>query len=192
MRATSPLYYQTLWQTMKFLPDLIDKVNWYAQKLLRYRERYEEVESECGVPWFVVGAIHALEAGFDFDTYLGNGDPLDAPSVNVPAGRGPFETWEAGASDALGLEKGNEPTVWDIPGIARYLEEYNGSGYYKYHNINSPYLWSFSDQYQSGKYTSDGNYDANCVSDQCGAMVIIKQLVSMGAVTLGQEATQNV
>ncbi|HBF35249.1 TPA: hypothetical protein DDW35_11880 [Candidatus Sumerlaeota bacterium] len=184
MRSITPEYYQALWDTMQFLPERVDKIAWYAQKLLRYRERYEEVESECGVPWFVIGAIHALEAGFDFDCYLGNGELLGAVTTQVPKGRGPFDTWEDGAKDALELPPVREhtPAVWNIPGIARYLEEYNGSGYYRYHNINSPYLWSFSNQYQSGKYTSDGCYRASCVSVQCGAMVIIKQLLIDGAI----------
>ena len=169
---------------MDFSPERIAKIDWYAEKLLRYRECYEQVQQECGVPWFVVGAIHAMESGFDFDTYLGNGEPLNTVTTQVPKGHGPFETWEAGARDALELQAAKEPDTWDIPGVARYLEEYNGEGYYQYHNINSPYLWSFSNHYTSGKYTSDGRFSASCVSTQCGAMVILKRLVEMGAILL--------
>jgi lysozyme family protein len=178
---------------MKPLPERIGKIDWYAEKLLRHKERYEQVQEECGVPWYVVGVIHAMESGYDFDTYLGNGEPLDVVTTEVPEGRGPFETWEAGAKDALNLQAESEPAVWDVSGIARYLEDYNGMGYAQHHNINSPYLWSFSDQYVSGKYIIDGHWDAYAVSDQCGAMVIIKRLVEMGAVSFErEEASQNV
>ena len=40
----------------------------------------------------------------------------------------------------------------------------------------SPYLWSFSEHYQRGKYATDGRFDANLVSKQCGAAVLLKQL----------------
>jgi hypothetical protein len=36
----------------------------------------------------------------------------------------------------------------------------NGFGY-RAHGINSPYLWSYSNQYHAGKFVSDGVYSPN-------------------------------
>ena len=62
------------------------------------------------------------------------------------------------------------------------FEKYNGFGY-RSHGIASPYLWSYSNQYTKGKYVRDGKWDANAVSLQCGAALLVKELVARGAVT---------
>ncbi|MFG1359250.1 hypothetical protein [Xanthobacter pseudotagetidis] len=51
------------------------------------RARYAAVEAACGVPWFVVGLIHNLEASGSFRAHLHNGDPLTARTVREPASR---------------------------------------------------------------------------------------------------------
>ena len=61
--------------------------------------QYQKIEDSTGVPAFVVGIIHNLEASFNFDARLHNGDPLRARTVQVPEGRPrlgnpPFE-WAA-------------------------------------------------------------------------------------------------
>ena len=57
------------------------------------------------------------------------------------------------------------------------LEEYNGWGYRKFHpHVKSPYLWSFSNNYTSGKYVKDGVWSNTAKSDQCGAAVILRRL----------------
>ena len=54
------------------------------------------------------------------------------------------------------------------------------AGCYRYH---TPYLWSFSNQYTSGKFVQDGVFDPNAISKQCGAAVILSQMVRNGLVT---------
>jgi hypothetical protein len=58
------------------------------------------------------------------------------------------------------------------------MERYNGFGY-RAHGINSPYLWSYSNQYHAGKFVSDGVYSPTAVSGQCGAMPIFKSLMAL-------------
>jgi hypothetical protein len=97
----------------------------------------------------------------------------------VPKGRGPFESWEDSACDALtmnhiSLPKGNSDS--EISEIAMALEKYNGRGYMR-RNVHSPYLWSFSNHGEGvGKYIADGHYDPDAVSDQPGAMVVLGYL----------------
>jgi hypothetical protein len=47
-------------------------------------------------------------------------------------------------------------------------------------NIRSPYLWSFSNHYDQGKFRFDGQFDRDLVSDQCGAAVLLKSMVLGG------------
>jgi hypothetical protein len=56
-----------------------------------------------------------------------------------------------------------------------FLEAYNGWGYVK-KGINSPYLWSGTNHYTSGKYVRDGVFDPRAVSKQLGAVCMLKEL----------------
>jgi peptidoglycan hydrolase-like protein with peptidoglycan-binding domain len=45
--------------------------------------------------------------------------------------------------------------------------------------VKSPYLWSFSNNYECGKYVADGRFDAGAVDRQCGAMPILKRMMEL-------------
>jgi hypothetical protein len=101
--------------------------------------------------------------------------------VHVPAGRpkdgNPPFTWEASASDALSMRGLNKVKDWSLAGILYQIEGYNGWGYRLYHpHVLSPYLWSFSNQYTSGKYVEDGRWSDTAVSKQCGAAVLLRRM----------------
>ncbi len=161
--------------------------NWHIGTLLKpeNRSRYDEVEKRLQIPWYVVGIIHSLEAGFNFSGHLHNGDPLRARTWQVPAGR-PLEwlpptDWIASAADALAMKKYDNQPDWSIAQMLYRFEKYNGFGYRR-RGIESPYLWSFSNQYIKGKYVKDGVWDPNAVSRQCGAALLVKELASRGAI----------
>jgi lysozyme family protein len=153
-----------------------------ADKLMSpdYRARYEAVSKMLSaqgkvVPWWFIAVAHYRESNADFKTYLGNGQSLDKKTTIVPKGRGPFETWEAGAYDALvncpPYAANNKD--WTIGGALAMLEAYNGPGYAN-KGLPSPYIWSGTDQYEKGKYTSDGKYNAEAVDEQLGCAGILK------------------
>jgi lysozyme family protein len=152
------------------------------------RARYQSVSSGTGVPWFVIAIIHSLEGGANFSKHLHNGDPLTGRTVRVPAGRPvagipPF-TWEASATDALVYKDMHKWKDWSIGGIMWNLERYNGFGYRTSRvAMPTPYLWSGSNHYTSGKYVADGRFSASAVSQQVGAAVIIKMMIDKGIIT---------
>jgi len=122
-------------------------------KLLAGKDRYAEVEKRTGVPWFIVGVVHYLETGLNFQTHLHNDDPLNARTVHVPAGRPrtgqpPF-TWEDSAQDAFELTGVTKVPDWSIARVLYELERYNGWGYRR-RQVNSPYLWNCTSQYTKG------------------------------------------
>jgi lysozyme family protein len=63
------------------------------------------------------------------------------------------------------------------------LEAYNGLGYRSY-GVASPYLWSFSNHYDRGKFVSDGKWSSTARSQQCGAAVMLKLLNDAGDIKL--------
>lgn len=62
-----------------------------------------------------------------------------------------------------------------LPRAFLQLEAYNGFCYRKSGRA-SPYLWSFSNLYTSGKFMSGGRFDPTAKSQQCGAVVMLKLL----------------
>ena len=170
--------YADLWRRMELLPGKVQAVSTIANRLIGFKSTYQKVSQATGVPWFVIAALHNRESDADFDTYLGNGEPLNRVTRLVPKGRGPFASWEAGAIDALDLDRLNQVTDWSPERACYEIEKFNGFGYRTKH-VNSPYLWSFSNNYQSGKYVADGVFDLSVVDQQCGAMPIIEQIMAV-------------
>lgn len=154
----------------------IDKL---ANRIRANQARYVAVGEPLGIPWQFIGIVHALEGSLNFKTHLHNGDPLTARTVQVPTGQpksgSPPFTWEESATDALRLERLDQNTDWSLPKILFLFERYNGFGYRPF-KLPSPYLWSFSNIYKKGKFGSDGDFDSNLVSQQCGAALLLKAL----------------
>ncbi len=126
------------------------------------------------VPWFVIAVIHERESSQSWGGSLAQGDPWDRVSIHVPAGRGPFKSWEEAAIDALVK---CQPYAarwkdWSAGGAMTLLEQYNGLGYSRM-GRPSPYVWAGTDQYVSGKYTRDGVYDPSVVDKQLGCACLL-------------------
>lgn len=164
-----------------------------ADRILLNKARYQAVEKLTGVPWWFIGVVHYRESNLDFDTYLGNGQSLKKKTTIVPKGRGPFATWEDGAVDALvnASPYAAKNKKWDVGSSLELLEKYNGLGYYT-KGVPSPYVWSGTDQYTSGKYIADHVYSAGTVDKQLGVAGILKFLgvfkgapVGTGTATVG-------
>jgi lysozyme family protein len=133
------------------------------------RSRYQAVSVRTGVPWPVIAVNHERECSQDWMGSLAQGDRWDRVSVHVPAGRGPFKSWEDAAVDALNdcAPYAGRNKDWSIGALLTKLEEYNGLGYAA-RGVPSPYVWAGTDQYRSGKYIRDGVYDPNVIDSQAG------------------------
>lgn len=144
------------------------------------KSRYQAVSATTGVPWAVIAVIHERECSQDWNASLAQGDPWNRISVHVPAGRGPFKSWEEAAVDALVQ---CPPYVarnadWSVGGTLTALEQYNGLGYAE-RGKPSPYIWSGTDQYTSGKYVRDGVYDPSAVDNQLGCAGLLLSMMAL-------------
>ena len=177
--------YARLWRGAEVLPERQADVRRTAAILLANKPRYLDVSADTGVPWFVVGLIHKMECSHwpRFDQHLHNGDPLTARTRLVPRGRpksgSPPFTFEESAIDALKYDGLDAVGDWSsVERVAYELEKFNGFGYRKF-GVPTPYLWSFTNRYAHGKFVSDGQYDPSAVSEQSGAMAVLKALVDL-------------
>lgn len=151
-----------------------------AKSLVAAKPRYQLVETATGVPWFVIAVIHERELDQNWFAGLAQGDPWNKISVHVPAGRGPFKSWEEAAIDALVdcapyLARNRD---WSVGAMLTKLEEYNGLGYAA-RSLPSPYIWSGTDQYRSGKYVRDGVYDLTAVDSQPGCAGLLLAIMAL-------------
>lgn len=175
--------YASLFDVCRLRPEFAANVEFYVSRLIKHKPTYELVGSNMGIPWVFIGIVHGMECGFNFTTHLHNGDPLSGPTTHVPKGRPePVQrsfSWLESARDALEFKKLDEVTDWSLPHLLYLLEAYNGFGY-RPRGIPTPYLWSFSSLYRSGKFVADGVFDPNAISKQCGAAVMLRTLQERG------------
>lgn len=153
-----------------------------AKRLVEAKSRYQAVEKLTGVPWIFIAVTHQRESSQNWDRSLAQGDPWNKKSTHVPIGRGPFKSWEEAAVDAL-VNCGpyaSRNSDWSVGGLLTLLERYNGIGYAN-KGRPSPYLWSGTDQYKSGKYVADGVYDPNEIDKQLGCAGLIMAMMTLDA-----------
>jgi lysozyme family protein len=144
------------------------------------KSRYQAVAARTGVPWSVIAVIHERECSQDWTGSLAQGDPWNRISVHVPAGRGPFKSWEESAIDALVncAPYAARNKDWSVGGALTKLEEYNGLGYAS-RGIPSPYIWSGTDQYERAKFTGDGRFDPNAIDKQLGCAGLLMAMMAL-------------
>lgn len=172
--------YDRLWAGMRVIKT--DAATKQARQIIAHKDRYQTVERETTVPWFVVGCLHMRESNANFNTYLGNGQPLNRKTTIVPKGRGPFPDFETGAKDALHIDRLDEVTSWTASRVAYSMECFNGFGYRSpSRNIPSPYLWGGTSVQKPGKFVRDGVYDASVMDPQIGGMAVLKQIMALDA-----------
>lgn len=159
---------------------------------------YQRIEARTGVPWFIVAVIHEREASQNFKSNIAQGDPWNAVSRHVPAGRGPFKSFEDAAYDALVncAPHAGKWKDWSAGGALTILEQYNGLGSamgptgwagkpytearkQKFPPLPSAYIWSGTDQYNGGKYVADHVFDRNVVDSQLGCAGLLLAMAQL-------------
>jgi lysozyme family protein len=183
--------YLELWKTMDVSSEWARTANAIGKKIVANQGKYAHAVAGTKVPWWFVAVVHAMECSLRFDQHLHNGDPLTRRTTRVPkdrppAGSPPF-SWEDSARDAVAYDKLDKVTDWSLASVLYHWHRYNGiNNEYKRRGIPTPYLWSGCQHYRKGKYVADGVFDANAVSRQVGAAVLLKALVDLGAVRIGR------
>ncbi len=123
----------------------------------------------------MIAALHRRESNANFNTYLGNGEPLNRRTRLVPKGRGPFKSFEDGAVDALKMDGLSNVRDWRLEKSLYFSEIYNGTGYNN-RGLPSPYVWGGTNIQRRGKYVADGHFDANIMDSQIGVAPLIYEI----------------
>jgi lysozyme family protein len=162
-----------------------DKIMHRARELLAFKDRYVGAQTRTGIPALWYAVINERESGSDFGTYLGNGQSLRRVTTLVPAGRGPWKTWEDGAADATTYDHVGRPGPdgWTWAWFLFKCEGWNGFGP-RLHGRHTGYLWSGTQVYDTGpggggKYVSDGVWDPSAHDTQLGVYPLARALVEL-------------
>lgn len=175
--------YTRLLASMKVHPSWEGAFDRAARACLRSKVRYQAIAYRTGVPWALIACLHWREISGSFDGVLHNGERIIGTGQRTrlePAGRGPFNSWEEAAVDALRIKGLHKITDWSPERICYEAERFNGFGYRRYHpETLSPYLWSGTTHYRIGKYTSDHGYDRNFVDKQIGVVPLYQRILAL-------------
>lgn len=179
-------WYLSLWTSVKFDEGFEPGIESVCKQILSHKIRYLAVSVSTNVPWYVVAGIHFMEASLNFSSVLHNGEKIIGKNVKtklVPAGRGPFNTWEDAAIDALVYDNLIGIRDWSIGLALKRCEAYNGLGYLKYHKTElTPYLWAQTNHNDgTGLYVADGKWsELKAANARPGIAAILKKLQQMG------------
>src|SRR4051812_2272543 len=68
--------YMNLWSTMEYKPGVQRMCEKTASRLISNLDRYKRLEKISNVPAAFIMVTHERESGGNWNTYLGNGEPL--------------------------------------------------------------------------------------------------------------------
>jgi lysozyme family protein len=138
------------------------------------KARYLTIQARTGVPWWFTAVAHEREAGQRFDRQLGQGDALEPGEHSRPQGTRAVQVVRrrrCGCPRELralrGAAEGLEcrPSSHNAGAIQR--------SWLRGQRCPSPYDWSGTDQYRSGKYVADHVYSASAVDRQLGCAALL-------------------
>jgi len=170
--------YARQWDAMKVVTGKEATIRHVAEVAMAHKRDYAAIEAQTGVPWPMIAAIHRRESDANFNTYLGNGEPLDRKTRLVPKGRGPWPSFVAGAIDALKVDGLSSVIDWRLEKMLYYCELYNGTGY-DMRSRPSPYVWALTNIQKPGKFRENERgswFDSSEWDIQPGCAPIIWEL----------------
>lgn len=159
-----------------------------CKKIIANKMRYQLVSVGTGVPWKLIACLHYRESSLDFSGVLHNGERILGKGKKtslVPKGRGPFNTWEESAHDALILKKNIFPSQWTFANCLEFAERFNGLGYRSKIGDSgkvelSPYVMAGTNKHdETSKYTHDGKYSPTAPEKQLGICALMITLDMM-------------
>lgn len=174
------------WNAAKIKPSWQIAVDKAVMLYLRTKDRYEAVENmrSNGVPAPVIFCLHYRESSNSFKCHLHEGSSLlhrtrDVPKNRLPPPDDPPYEWTHSAEDAIyvcdRLQGPWDTITWSVGKIIAY----NGMGYDK-RGVPSPYAYSGTNIYISGKFTSDGHYSSSAIDQQLGCVAILLRMREKG------------
>lgn len=173
------------WNRAKINEHHKDNVQRGMDKVEPNIEEYNIVASHVDCSVHALICSHYREASCDFDRQILNGQDWDMKTTIVPKNEGPFENFEVSCKRGFAIKPKME-SLTNIVDLLHFLERWNGWGYRR-RGIWSPYLWSYTNLYKKGYYTSDGRYSSRAVNKQLGCASLLIALFEKYGLTTDEQ-----
>ena len=173
--------YSAWWDRMTINHDRRAEFASEAKFAADHKGIYQSISALTGVPWELIAVLHRRESSANFNTYLGNGQPLIHRTTIVPKGRGPFLGAHAfidGAVDALKLDGLADVKDWRLEKELYWCEVFNGGGYAA-RGLPSPYIWGGTNVQKPGKYVRDGEFAPSIMDIQPGCAPLLASIAQI-------------
>lgn len=170
--------YAAWWDQMTINRERRHEFETLAKFAIDHKDIYESISALTGVPWELIAVLHRRESDANFNTYLGNGQPLSHRTTIVPRGRGPFLGAHAfidGAVDALKLDGLIDVDDWRLEKELYWCQTFNGWGY----KGPSPYIWGGTNIQVPGKFVRDHVYDPHVMDPQPGCAPMLAAIAQL-------------
>jgi lysozyme family protein len=167
--------YAKYWDAMTIDAGRVQEFTDEAQFAIKNKVTYAVLESKTRVPWQMLACIHRRESDANFNTYLGNGQSLNAKTTEVPIGRGPFTGPNAfvdGAVDAITIEGWGSISDWRLEKQLYYMLLFNGVGSENWGHPSS-YIWGGTNIQQPGKWIRDHVWSSTVMDPQSGCAPLL-------------------
>lgn len=188
MQLSSALivHYETNFNGVQIRPEWAKIVHRSVRRIYESRDLYQSTVREIvsrgfsAPPWWLIGAIHTLEADNVDTRSIRNGAIMWS---NVCQRENPWRR-DAVAGIVERLPAHLSECDWTLDECLHFAEAWNGWGYLVNHpEILSPYIWSGTTRAGlPGKYTRDGLFDPSAASEQPGVAALLKGLIEAGVV----------
>jgi lysozyme family protein len=171
--------YSQVYSRLQLAPEKISQTDNLIGQITTNKGRYQRVEANTGIPWWLVGVIHASAHSnqvdpnqVSFDTDL-DGQPIEGE-------------WEQKISETLlpiannwrSLPSNNPSTT------LQKIDQFNGN------QEQDPRVWAGTDQYSRGDYDEKGGWQSNDVAQGVGGVALYKRMVDNGVISpSGDEGT---
>jgi len=157
-------------------PIEVDKV---AQSLLPKMDLYLREQEVVKVPAAFLAALDQREDDANPHCAIGQGDPWNRVSRNVPRGKGPWSSkFDADIFYIRYDHLDDNSAPWSWSYVCWKGEAWNGFGP-RSHGIRTGYLWSGTSLYVRGKYVADNEWDARETDKQLGIIPVMRRLIAL-------------
>ena len=182
MRPDTPFYRTTenrISQISDFMPSYSYEIQRFLDAFEQNREIYVTISERTNVPIEIIAIIHYrenttdyLNGNFKIDITNGTDHPDYTDNQFIEQAENVFNRkYFQRFLNKYSLYPGTN----DVIGMLCYMEVYNGLGYYE-SGILSPYIYSGTPLYESGKYTEDHVYEQDTEDQQMGAYYLLLAL----------------
>lgn len=171
--------YNEIFSKLTIAPEKTGQIDSFVGQITNNKGRYQKIEANTGIPWWLVGAIHASASSNKVDPVnLSFDRNLDGSPLNSSFEEDTSKLLMGQANSWRSLPNSNPANVLNK------LDQFGG-------NIEqNPAVWSGTNVYNRGDFDEQGKWQPTDIAQGVGGAAIYKRMLDNGIIsTSGEEVT---